>query len=126
MQHLCGVRKWRQPTADRLWLSLCVSVTLSVKDKRRGSQKYSCSPRPQIRILNERGMFGNRLVERERESERGGKTSKKEDARIFFPCRQRCLLKLALVWLGVKVEEKNACGIGIRLMSDKKRGVVVI
>lgn len=46
-------------------------------------------------------------AERERES---GETSKGEGAKIFlffFQARQKSLLKLALVWLSVKVEGKT-------------------
>lgn len=39
---------------------------------------------------------------------------------------RRAFLKLAVVWLSVKVEGKNAGGIGIRLMCDKEQGVGVV
>lgn len=76
-----------------------------------------------FRIANERGMFGNKRVE---------KTSKGDGAKIFFyyffsRLRQKSLLKLALS--GVAEYEsgrENACGIGIRLMSNKKQGVGVV
>lgn len=46
---------------------------------------------------------------------------------FFFQARQKSLLKLALS--GVAEYEsgrENACGIGIRLMSNKKQGVGVM
>lgn len=77
-----------------------------------------------FRIANERGMFGNKRVERHQ---------REMVPRFFilfyffFQARQKSLLKLALS--GVAEYEsgrENACGIGIRLMSNKKQGVGVM
>lgn len=66
----------------------------------------SLPPRSQTRILNERRMFGNKQTERE-----SGKTSKGEAVKIFFfffsSSARRAFLKLAVVWLSVKVEGKT-------------------
>lgn len=57
-------------------------------------------------------MFGN--------NEESGKTSKGQGAKIFFAlARQKNLLKLALVWMSVKVEGKTPVR-GIRLISSEK------
>lgn len=44
---------------------------------------------------------------------------------FFLQARQKSHLKLALVWLSMKVEGKNACRIGISV-SNKKQGVGVM
>lgn len=65
--------------------------------------------------------------ERGGESERGrecGETSKGEDAKIFFfQARQKSLFKIGSGVAECESGRENACGIGIRLMSNKKQGV---
>lgn len=58
--------------------------------------------------------------EREREC---GETSKGEDAKIFFQARQKSLFKIGSGVAECESGRENACGIGIRLMSNKKQGV---
>lgn len=90
------------------------------------THKFSPSPRPRIRILNECRMFGNKRGERGRAREREcGETSKGEDAKIFFQARQKSLFKIGSGVAECESGRENACGIGIRLMSNKKQGVWV-
>lgn len=75
-----------------------------------------------FRIANERGMFGNKRVERHQ---------REMVPRFFFfffsRLRQKSLLKLALSGAAeYESGRENACGIGIRLMSNKKQGVGVM
>lgn len=91
------------------------------------THKFSPSPRPRIRILNECRMFGNKRGEGERAREREcGETSKGEDAKIFFfQAMQKSLFKIGSGVAECESGRENACGIGIRLMSNKKQGVWV-
>lgn len=70
------------------------------------THKFSPSPRPRIRILNECRMFGNKRGESERESVE--RHQREKMPRFFFSrLGRRAFLKLALVWLSVKVEGKT-------------------
>lgn len=57
-----------------------------------------------------------------------GKTSKGERVPRFFlfHARQKSLFKMGSGVTGCESGMENACGIGIRLMSDIKRGVGVM
>ncbi len=96
-EHLNGFKQGER--IDCPWRTGCEGVYVLVlhfspENGREGAaivrtHTFSPFPRSQIRILNERGMFGNKREERERES---GKTSKGEGAKIFFfQARQKSL-----------------------------------
>lgn len=98
---------------DRLWRTDCEGVHVLVlhfspENGREGAQiprTHTFSP-SQIRIQNERGMFGNKR----RESERVERHQRVRVPRFFFffffRLGRRAFLQLALVWLSVKVEGK--------------------
>lgn len=93
-------RKWRY-TQRRTGCEGVYVLVLQPRSPRL--TKSPPAPRSQIRILNERGMFGNKRWGRE------WKDIKGRGCQDFFfsMLGRRAFLKLALVWLGVKVEGKT-------------------
>ena len=126
-KHLNERIECRRRTGGWSAVSLCVSVTLYTRGQRREiapSHKFSPSLLARKK-KNQNTEWARRVWEQaERESwERERRHQRGEGAKIFFfsRLRQKSLIKLA--W---SVKVGNACGIGIRLMSNKMQGVGVM